>query len=63
MTDTKKEYNIDFERVVELISKYKQIKKSGAIKNYTMCIIISIICVFMDPKRQEAKYSITPLHH
>jgi type II restriction/modification system DNA methylase subunit YeeA len=34
MTDTKKEYNIDFERVVELISKYKQIKKSGAIKNY-----------------------------
>jgi hypothetical protein len=34
MTDTKKEYNIDFERVVELISKYKQIKKSGAIRNY-----------------------------
>jgi type II restriction/modification system DNA methylase subunit YeeA len=34
MNDTKKEYNIDFERVVELISKYKQIKKSGAIRNY-----------------------------
>ncbi|WMT53534.1 Eco57I restriction-modification methylase domain-containing protein [Ferroplasma acidiphilum] len=34
MTETKKEYNIDFERVVELISKYKQIKKSGEIKNY-----------------------------
>ncbi len=37
MTDPKKhteEYEIDFERVVELISKYEQIKKSGEIKKY-----------------------------
>ncbi len=28
------EYEIDFERVVELVSKYEQIKKSGEIKKY-----------------------------
>ena len=27
-------YNIDFERVKELVSKYEQIKKSGEIKRY-----------------------------
>ena len=37
MTDPKKQkedYDIDFERVVELVSKYEQIKKSGEIKKY-----------------------------
>ncbi|MHB8360220.1 MAG: Eco57I restriction-modification methylase domain-containing protein [Thermoplasmataceae archaeon] len=29
-----KDYNIDFERIVELISKYDQIKKSGEIRKY-----------------------------
>ena len=29
-----KDYNIDFQRVIELISKYDQIKKSGEIKRY-----------------------------
>ncbi|MHB1440446.1 MAG: Eco57I restriction-modification methylase domain-containing protein [Cuniculiplasma sp.] len=32
--EKKEDYNIDFERVVELISKYEQIKKSGEIKRY-----------------------------
>ena len=31
---SKSSYEIDFERVVELISKYEQIKKSGEIKKY-----------------------------
>jgi hypothetical protein len=30
----KQNYNIDFERPKELISKYEQIKKSGEIKRY-----------------------------
>ena len=35
MTDNnKQDYNIDFERILELISKYEQIKKSGEIKKY-----------------------------
>ena len=34
-SDTSKEnYNIDFERIRELVSKYEQIKKSGEIKKY-----------------------------
>ena len=33
-SNTKEYYNIDFERVIELISKYEQIKKSGEIKKY-----------------------------
>ena len=33
-SNTKEYYNIDFERVIELISKYEQIKKSGEIKRY-----------------------------
>ncbi len=31
---TKEDYNINFERIIELISKYDQIKKSGEIKRY-----------------------------
>ena len=31
---TKEDYNINFERIVELTSKYEQIKKSGEIKRY-----------------------------
>jgi hypothetical protein len=31
---TKNDYSIDFERIIELISKYDQIKKSGEIKRY-----------------------------
>ena len=37
MTDsetTNQDYNIDFERIKELISKYEEIKKSGEIKRY-----------------------------
>ena len=37
MTETEKkrvDYNIDFERIVELVSKYEQIKKSGEIRKY-----------------------------
>ena len=36
MTETidRKDYNIDFERIRELVSKYEQIKKSGEIKKY-----------------------------
>jgi len=37
MTDlevSKEDYNIDFERIIELISKYELIKKSGEIKRY-----------------------------
>ena len=37
MTETEKQpkdYNMDFERIIELISKYEQIKKSGEIKRY-----------------------------
>jgi hypothetical protein len=30
----KQNYNIDFESIKELISKYEQIKKSGKIKKY-----------------------------
>ncbi|WP_153280144.1 hypothetical protein [Thermoplasma sp. Kam2015] len=30
----KEDYNIDFERIIELISKYEQIKKSGEIRKY-----------------------------
>ena len=30
----RKDYNIDFERIRELVSKYEQIKKSGEIKKY-----------------------------
>ncbi len=32
--NNKQDYNIDFERILELISKYEQIKKSGEIKKY-----------------------------
>ena len=32
--NNKQDYNIDFERILELISKYDQIKKSGEIKKY-----------------------------
>jgi len=31
---TKQDYNIDFERIKELISKYEEIKRSGEIKRY-----------------------------
>jgi len=37
MTDlgvSNQNYNIDFERIKELISKYEEIKKSGEIKRY-----------------------------
>jgi len=37
MTDlevSKQDYNIDFERIKELISKYEQIKNSGEIRKY-----------------------------
>ena len=37
MTDlekTKVDYNIDFERISELVTKYEQIKKSGEIRKY-----------------------------
>ena len=37
MTETEKQpkdYNMDFERIIELISKYDQIKKSGEIRKY-----------------------------
>ena len=34
LSKTKEDYNIDFERIIELISKYEQIKKSGEIKKY-----------------------------
>ena len=37
MTDsetTNQDYNIDFERIKELISKYEQIKNSGVIRKY-----------------------------
>ncbi|MFG1545888.1 MAG: type I restriction endonuclease [Thermoplasmataceae archaeon] len=33
-SESQEEYEIDFERVVELISKYDQIMKSGEIKRY-----------------------------
>ncbi|MHB1662740.1 MAG: Eco57I restriction-modification methylase domain-containing protein, partial [Thermoplasmataceae archaeon] len=33
-SEKKEDYNIDFERVIELILKYDQIKKSGEIKRY-----------------------------
>ena len=33
-SERQEEYEIDFERVVELVSKYEQIKKSGEIKRY-----------------------------
>lgn len=31
---SKEDYNIDFEKIKELISKYEQIKRSGKIKKY-----------------------------
>ena len=37
MTDlekTKVDYDIDFERISELVTKYEQIKKSGEIRKY-----------------------------